>query len=76
MQQFLAFMSGMFLFIYSVEMVLKILALGFIFNSGSYLRNSWNILDFVIVVSAWLTELENMAAEGDEETAVVLPEEQ
>jgi len=35
-------------------MVLKILALGFILNKGSYLRDSWNILDFIIVMSGYV----------------------
>jgi hypothetical protein len=35
-------------------MLLKIFALGFILNKGSYLRDAWNILDFVIVVSGFL----------------------
>lgn len=36
-------------------MILKILGLGFIFNKGAYLRDPWNILDFTIVMSAYLT---------------------
>jgi len=51
---FLATLDTVFLILYSVEMVLKILGLGFVLNKGSYLRDSWNILDFVIVVSAYL----------------------
>jgi hypothetical protein len=35
-------------------MVLKILAQGFLFNSGAYLRDAWNILDFIIVVSGYV----------------------
>lgn len=35
-------------------MVLKILAMGFIWNKGSYLRDSWNLLDFVIVMSGYI----------------------
>ena len=35
-------------------MFLKVAALGFIFNKGSYLRDAWNILDCVIVVSGYL----------------------
>jgi len=35
-------------------MVLKITALGFIINKGSYLRNSWNIVDFAVVIAAYL----------------------
>lgn len=30
---------------------LKILALGFVLHSGSYLRNIWNAMDFVVVVT-------------------------
>lgn len=33
-------------------MVFKILAYGFMFNRGSYLRDPWNILDFIIVVTS------------------------
>ena len=36
--------------IFALEMVLKIISFGFIFNGKkSYLRNSWNIIDFTIV---------------------------
>lgn len=35
-------------------MVLKILALGFVFKKGSYLRDPWNILDFVVVSTGYL----------------------
>ena len=57
--------ENVFLGLYTVEMVIKILALGFIFNEGSYLRDSWNILDFVIVASSLLTLVTSM---GGEET--------
>ena len=39
-----------FLAIFTLEAVLKIIAYGFLFHPGAYLRNGWNILDFVIVV--------------------------
>lgn len=35
-------------------MFLKIIGLGFVLPKGSYLRDSWNILDFVIVISGYL----------------------
>ncbi|CAH8485674.1 unnamed protein product [Heterobilharzia americana] len=44
-----------FLGIFTCEAFLKIIALGFILHSGSYLRNIWNILDFVVVVTGFLT---------------------
>lgn len=43
-----------FLAIFCVEATLKILALGFLLHSGSYLRNIWNIMDFFVVVTGWV----------------------
>jgi len=37
--------------IFAIEMCMKILADGFILHQGSYLRNPWNIMDFIVVVS-------------------------
>lgn len=42
--------------IFTIEAVLKIIAHGFILNGKkSYLRNSWNVLDFIIVVSGLIS---------------------
>ncbi|XP_056413582.1 voltage-dependent L-type calcium channel subunit alpha-1S isoform X1 [Hyla sarda] len=38
-----------FLFIFTIESFLKIVAYGFILHTDAYLRNGWNILDFTIV---------------------------
>jgi len=38
-----------FLLIFSIECFLKIIAYGFLFHTDAYLRNCWNILDFVCV---------------------------
>ena len=35
-------------------MTFKILALGFVFNHGAYLRDPWNILDFFIVMTSYM----------------------
>ena len=40
---------------YTVEMVVKIVSMGFLFNNGSYLRDAWNILDFVIIASGYMS---------------------
>lgn len=40
---------------------MKILGLGFIFNKGAYLRDPWNILDFIIVMSAYLTIIQDLS---------------
>uniref|UniRef100_H3DQM3 Calcium voltage-gated channel subunit alpha1 E n=1 Tax=Tetraodon nigroviridis TaxID=99883 RepID=H3DQM3_TETNG len=41
---------GMFCF----EAGIKIIALGFVFHKGSYLRNGWNVMDFIVVLSGIL----------------------
>jgi hypothetical protein len=38
-------------------MILKIISKGFFINKFSYLRNRWNILDFIVVVSGYVTEI-------------------
>ena len=53
--QFFADIETIFLVLYTGEMVLKILGLGFIMGAGSYLRDSWNILDFLIVMTSLLS---------------------
>ncbi|KAK9823223.1 hypothetical protein WJX72_001160 [[Myrmecia] bisecta] len=41
-----------FTFIFAAEMVLKVLATGFVMHPGAYLRIPWNQLDFLIVVTS------------------------
>ena len=43
-----------FLVIFTIEAMLKILAMGFAFKPHSYLRDPWNILDFVVVCVGWI----------------------
>ena len=40
-----------FLGIFCFEASLKIVALGFVFHKGAYLRNVWNVMDFIVVVT-------------------------
>ncbi|XP_065369010.1 sodium channel protein 60E [Calliphora vicina] len=44
-----------FLAIYTIEMVIKIIAKGFLLNKYTYLRNPWNWLDFVVITSGYAT---------------------
>ena len=37
--------------IFTVEMCTKIVAMGFVLHPDSYLRNAWNIMDFIVVVT-------------------------
>ena len=40
-----------FLAIYTIEMILKMVALGLVYYKSSYFRDLWNVLDFLVVVA-------------------------
>ncbi len=44
-------LEPIFMVIFTIEMCTKILALGFILHKNSYMRNLWNFMDFIVVVS-------------------------
>ncbi len=39
-----------FAVIFIFEFFVKIIGMGFIFEKGSYLRDAWNVLDFIVVL--------------------------
>ena len=49
--------DSIFLYLYTIEMATKIIGLGFIIGKNTYLQDPWNILDFIIVTTAWLPKL-------------------
>uniref|UniRef100_A0A8C3VFX2 Voltage-dependent L-type calcium channel subunit alpha n=1 Tax=Catharus ustulatus TaxID=91951 RepID=A0A8C3VFX2_CATUS len=55
-----------FLIIFTVETFLKIIAYGLLFHPNAYVRNGWNLLDFVIViVGLFSVILEQLTKETD-----------
>jgi hypothetical protein len=50
--------------IYTAEILLKTFAMGFIFNEDSYLRDPWNVMDFIIVLFGYLSYLDVTAGIG------------
>eukprot|EP00736_Rhodelphis_marinus_P012787 Rmarinus@m.2580 len=49
---FLETLEMPFTFIFTLEFVFKSIMLGFILHEGSYLRDPWNVLDFVVVATS------------------------
>lgn len=47
----LELIGEVFTILFTIEMVLKILAQGFIIHYNSYLRDVWSWLDFVVVIT-------------------------
>eukprot|EP00659_Diplonema_papillatum_P022930 gene22930-35140_t len=55
--EYLTSMELVFTIAFALEMCLKVFAQGFVVHQGSYLRNSWNVLDFLIVALSFLAFL-------------------
>lgn len=49
-QKVLGAAENYFIAFFTIEMIIKIIAYGFFMHKGSYLRDSWNVIDFVIVI--------------------------
>ena len=47
--------------LFTIEMTIKVVALGFWSTSGSYIRDPWNVLDFVVVAVGWFSMLPGVA---------------
>lgn len=45
---------------FTLEFALKVVAQGFYLKPGAYLRDPWNILDFVVVVTSLMTSIPSM----------------
>eukprot|EP00746_Dinoflagellata_sp_MGD_P164295 gnl/MRDRNA2_/MRDRNA2_92848_c0_seq1.p1 gnl/MRDRNA2_/MRDRNA2_92848_c0~~gnl/MRDRNA2_/MRDRNA2_92848_c0_seq1.p1 ORF type:complete len:1567 (+),score=269.87 gnl/MRDRNA2_/MRDRNA2_92848_c0_seq1:537-4703(+) len=54
---FLEYVGAVFQYIFTVEMVLKMFAMGLIWGKNTYLMNPWNRLDFVVVMIPYIEML-------------------
>ena len=43
--------NSIFIIIYAAEAILKIIAKGFAFYEKAYLRDPWNCMDFLVVIT-------------------------
>jgi voltage-gated sodium channel type IX alpha len=46
-----------FIFLFTIEMIMKIVAFGFILGENTYLNDKWNWIDFFVVISSLLSLL-------------------
>ncbi|XP_015247107.1 PREDICTED: voltage-dependent L-type calcium channel subunit alpha-1C-like isoform X3 [Cyprinodon variegatus] len=60
----------LFLIIFTVEAFLKVIAYGLLFHPNAYLRNGWNLLDFIIVVVGLFSAILEQATKGDGATPI------
>ena len=57
MNRVLTYFDYVFTAAFVVEMIVKVVSCGFCLHPGSYIREPWNVLDFIVVVSALLSYL-------------------
>ncbi|XP_051768512.1 calcium channel, voltage-dependent, L type, alpha 1D subunit, a isoform X13 [Ctenopharyngodon idella] len=63
-----------FLIIFTIETFLKIIAYGLVMHQNAYVRNGWNMLDFVIVViGLFSVVLEVLTKDGEKEAVGAHP---
>ncbi|KAL0967204.1 hypothetical protein UPYG_G00249120 [Umbra pygmaea] len=60
----------LFLIIFTVEAFLKVIAYGLLFHPNAYLRNGWNLLDFIIVVVGLFSAILEQATKVDGGTPI------
>jgi len=56
---FLGYVDNCFTILFTLEALVKIIAMGFFMRAHSYLRDSWNIMDFSVVVLGWISSIIN-----------------
>ncbi|XP_021567338.1 voltage-dependent L-type calcium channel subunit alpha-1C [Carlito syrichta] len=60
----------LFLIIFTVEAFLKVIAYGLLFHPNAYLRNGWNLLDFIIVVVGLFSAILEQATKAEGSNAL------
>jgi hypothetical protein len=50
-----------FLVLFTIECLIKVVALGFVVGKTTYCHDGWNLLDFTVVATGWLGYLPNVA---------------
>lgn len=54
-----------FLCVFTIEFVVKTVADGVLYTPNAYLRNPWNIIDFVVLISLWINIIAFVKNDGD-----------
>lgn len=60
LNRYLDAIFNVFSLVFTLEAIIKIIALGFVFGKNTYLRDPWNVIDFLIVVTGVFDLLEGI----------------
>jgi len=69
---FVGYLDNCFTVLFTLELVIKVVAMGFLFNNPflrekgltAYIRNPWNMLDFIVVVASVIDLLVTINSKG------------
>lgn len=59
----IAVCDELLLYVFTLEMAIKVVAMGVVIGPKTYLRDNWNKLDALVVVSGWFSVLTNQLGE-------------
>jgi hypothetical protein len=65
LQVALQVLEALFLMVFVLEMACKVVASGFMFHKTAYLRDGYNVLDFVVVVASVISLLASSTSSGE-----------
>ena len=52
----------LFTVVFTLECVVKVVAMGFLLDDSSYLKDGWNVMDFVVVVVSLLSNIPGLGS--------------
>jgi hypothetical protein len=52
--QLINYLSNIFSVVFTIELIIKVIAKGYYFGKGTYMKDGWNVLDFMVVVFSWI----------------------
>lgn len=58
------FTDSVFLGIFSLESIIKIIADGFYFTPNAYLRSAWGVIDFSVLITLWINLFQEVCGTG------------
>ncbi|XP_041474173.1 voltage-dependent T-type calcium channel subunit alpha-1I-like isoform X5 [Lytechinus variegatus] len=71
-RKFLTISNYIFMAIFSLEMLVKVLAKGFLFGTHAYLHSGWNVMDGSLVIVSWIDLLITVVSSSSPEIFSIL----
>jgi len=53
-----------FAVVFTIEALIKIIADGFLFTTNAYIRNTWNDIDFLVLITLWINVIADLTDRG------------